>query len=209
MLPILGSCLLWGVCFASYSSFMGHMGRDAAAANSVAAVVRDLLCCLCNGLGNGGGILVGNELGAGRLDTGKLYGDRVTVLAFVCGGVSCALMFACTPLILHVVRLTDNARHLLLQMMIVMSVYMIGRAVNTIVINGIFAAGGDTLFDLYSLLVCMLGIAVPLAAVGTFWLHWPVWVVYACTCLDEVGKIPWVMIHYRKYKWVRNLTRDF
>ena len=209
MLPILGSCLLWGVCFASYSSFMGHMGTDAAAANSVAAVVRDLLCCLCNGLGNGGGILVGNELGAGRLDTGKLYGDRVTVLAFVCGGVSCALMFACTPLILHVVRLTDNARHLLLQMMIVMSVYMIGRAVNTIVINGIFAAGGDTLFDLYSLLVCMLGIAVPLAAVGTFWLHWPVWVVYACTCLDEVGKIPWVMIHYRKYKWVRNLTRDF
>ena len=209
MLPILGSCLLWGVCFASYSAFMGHMGTDAAAANSVAAVVRDLLCCLCNGLGNGGGILVGNELGAGKLDTGKLYGDRVTVLAFVCGGVSCALMFAFTPLILHVVRLTDNAQRLLMQMMLVMAVYMIGRAVNTIVINGIFAAGGDTMFDLYSLLVCMLGIAVPLAAIGTFWLHWPVWVVYACTCLDEVGKIPWVMIHYRKYKWVCNLTRDF
>ena len=209
MLPILSAGLLWGVCFASYSAFMGHMGTDAAAANSVAAVVRDLLCCLCNGLGNGGGILVGNELGAGRLKTGKLYGDWVTVLAFVCGGISSALMFAFTPLILHVVRLTDTARHFLLQMMLVMAVYMIGRAVNTIVINGIFAAGGDTMFDLYSLLVCMLGIAVPLAAIGTFWLHWPVWVVYACTCLDEVGKIPWVMIHYRKYKWVRNLTRAY
>jgi hypothetical protein len=38
--------------------------------------------------------------------------------------------------------------------------------------------------------------------------HWPVLVVYSCTCLDEVGKIPWVMYRFRKYKWVQNLTRD-
>lgn len=33
-------------------------------------------------------------------------------------------------------------------------------------------------------------------------------VVYACTCLDEVGKIPWVMYHYRRYIWVKDLTRE-
>ena len=27
--------------------------------------------------------------------------------------------------------------------------------------------------------------------------------------LDEVGKIPWVILHYRKYKWVKDLTRNF
>ena len=207
MLPILGAGMLWAVGFASYTAFMGHMGADAAAANSVSSVVRDLLCCLCNGLGSGGGILVGNELGAGDLRTGKLYGDRICVLAFLCGLVSCLLMFLFTPLVLGFVKLTADARRYLLQMLVVMAVYMIGRAVNTIVINGIFAAGGDTMFDLYSLIVCMWGAAVPLAAAGTFLLHWPVWVVYACTCLDEVGKIPWVMVHYRKYKWVRDLTR--
>ena len=47
------------------------------------------------------------------------------------------------------------------------------------IINGVLAAGGDTLFDMYSL----------------------------AACVDEVGKIPWVMIHFRKYKWVKNLTR--
>ena len=50
-------------------------------------------------------------------------------------------------------------------------------------------------------------LALPLAALGTFVFHWPVWLVYACTCLDEVGKIPWVMLHFRKYRWVRDLTR--
>ena len=48
--------------------------------------------------------------------------------------------------------------------------------------------------------------AVPLALLGAFVFHWPVLLVYACTCLDEVGKIPWVMAHFRKYKWVKDLT---
>ena len=186
---------------------MGHLGTDATAANSVAAVIRDLVCCLCNGLASGGGIMVGNELGAGDLKKGKLYGDRLAVLAFVTGFLSTGLMLFVTPLILHFVKLTDGAQEYLLGMMLIMAFYMIGRAVNTIIINGIFSAGGDTMFDMYSLLVVMWGIAIPLAAAGTFFLHWPVLVVYACTCLDEVGKIPWVLVHYKKYKWVKDLTR--
>ncbi|MBQ0001246.1 MAG: polysaccharide biosynthesis C-terminal domain-containing protein, partial [Clostridiales bacterium] len=95
--PLLGAGLLWGVGFTSYSAFMGHMGTDAAAANSVTAVVRDLICCACNGLSAGGGILVGNELGAGNLERGKLYGDRVMKLSFVLGVISSLVMFALTP----------------------------------------------------------------------------------------------------------------
>ncbi len=68
--------------------------------------------------------------------------------------------------------------------------------------------GGDTLFDMYSLIVCMWFIAIPLALAGAFWLHWSPLTVYACTCLDEVGKIPWVMARFRKYKWVQDLTRS-
>lgn len=208
LLPLLGAALLWGIGFTSYTAFMGHMGTDAAAANSIASVVRDLVCCMCNGLASGGGILVGNELGAGNLERGKLYGDRLMKMSFLCGFLSTAIMFAVTPLLVNMVKLTDQAQKHLIGMMCIMAVYMIGRTVNTIVINGIFAAGGDTLFDMYSLVVTMWMIAVPLAALGTFVFHWPVEVVYACTCLDEVGKIPWVMYHYRKYKWVKDLTRE-
>lgn len=85
--------------------------------------------------------------------------------------------------------------------------YEIGRAINDVTINGIFGAGGDTLFDMYSLAVCMWCLAIPLAAAGTYYFHWPVVVVYACTCIDEVGKLPWVLHHFRKYKWVKDLTR--
>ena len=205
-LPLLGSSLLWGVGFTSYTAIMGHLGVDAAAANSVAAVVRDLICCACNGIGGAAGIIVGNELGAGKLELGKAYGIKLMKLSYVIGFVSTAVVLAITPLIVRMVILTETAHSYLTGMMCIMAVYMIGRCVNTITINGVLDGGGDTVFDMYSLAVCMWGIAIPLALLGAFVFHWPVLLVYACTCLDEVGKIPWVMMRVRKYKWVRNLT---
>lgn len=207
-LPLLGGSLFWGVGFTSYTAIMGHMGSDAAAANSVSSVVRDMMCCLCNGISSAGGIIVGNELGAGNLEKGRVYGNRLTKLSFLCGFFSMAVILAVTPFVVRFMILTDEARYYLIGMQVIMAVYMIGRCVNTIVINGIFAAGGDTLFDVYSLAVCMWGIAIPLALLGAFVFHWPVLAVYACTCLDEVGKIPWVIVHYRKFKWVKDLTRS-
>ena len=207
-LPVLGSFLLWGIGFTSYTAIMGHLGPDAAAANAVAAVVRDLMCCLCNGIAAGAGILIGNELGAGNLSLGKTYGQKAMILAFLIGGLSTLVILSSIPLVSGCLELTEQAHHYLIGMFVILSVYMIGRCVCTVVINGIFSSGGDTLFDVYSLAVCMWGIALPCAFLGAFFFHLPVLVVYACTCLDEVGKIPWVMLHYRKYKWVRNITRN-
>lgn len=206
-LPLMGGMLCWGIGFTSYTAIMGHMGADAAAANSVAAVVRDLICCMCNGIGSAAGIMVGNKLGAGRLEEGKAYGTELKNISFVIGFLSTALVLAVTPLIVRMVILTDQAQEYLTGMMVIMSVYMIGRCVNTVTINGVLDGGGDTLFDMYSLIVCMWIIAIPLALVGAFVLHWTPLAVYACTCLDEVGKIPWVMKRFRKYKWVQDLTR--
>ena len=206
-LPLMGGSLCWGVGFTSYTAIMGHMGTDAAAANSVSAVARDLICCMCNGIGSAAGIIVGNELGAGRLELGKAYGTKLKNISYVIGFISTALVLAITPFVVRMVLLTDQARGYLTGMMVIMSFYMIGRCVNTVTINGVLDGGGDTLFDMYSLIFCMWCIAIPLALIGAFVLHWSPLAVYACTCLDEVGKIPWVMARFRKYKWVQDLTR--
>lgn len=207
-LPLMGGSLCWGIGFTSYTAIMGHMSADAAAANSVAAVVRDLICCFCNGIGSAAGIIVGNALGSGNLEAGKVYGIRLKNLSYGIGFLSTALVLAVTPLVVRMVLLTDTAQEYLTGMMVIMAFYMIGRCVNTVTINGVLNGGGDTIFDMYSLIVCMWMIAIPLALAGAFVFHWSPLVVYSCTCLDEVGKIPWVMIRFRKYKWVRDLTRQ-
>ena len=206
-LPFLGGYLFWGVGFTSYTAIIGQLGPDAAASNAIAAGVRDLMCCLCNDLCTAGGILIGNELGAGRLEQGRKYGDRLAILSYIIGFFCTFVILAVIPVVKHYMKLTDKAQGYLVGMFVILSIYMIGRCVNTIIINGIFSAGGDTMFDFYSLAVCMWCLAIPCALISAFCLHWHVLIVYSCTCLDEVGKIPWVMHHYRKYKWVKNLTR--
>lgn len=205
--PILGAYMLWGIGFTAYTALMGQLGRDPAAANAIAAVVRDLMCCLCNGIAVGSGIVIGNELGAGNLAKGKRYGQKAMLLSFLIGLISTAVILCSIPIVLHFIKMTDTARAYMVGMFVIMAFYMIGRCVCTVTINGIFSAGGDTMFDPISLAVCMYGIALPCAFLGTFFFHWPVLVIYACTCLDEVGKVPWVIYHFYKYRWVRNITR--
>lgn len=169
--------------------------------------MRDIICCLSAGISSAAGIMVGNELGAGNLKRGKTYGIRLLKLSVVCGVIMTILMAVSAPVILYFVKLTPQAEVYLKQMFVVLALYMIGRSMNEVIINGIFGSGGDTMFDMYSLAVTMWGIAIPLAVAGTYFLNWPVVVVYACTCVDEVGKIPWTLIHFKKYKWVKDLTR--
>ncbi len=206
--PIMASYIIWGVGFTSYTAIVGHLNSDAAAANSIAAVVRDLLCCICNGFSCAAGIVIGNELGAGQLKQAKHHGDKLMLFSFLSGFFCTIVMISTIPAVLSYMKLSDRAQGYLVGMFIIMAIYMIGRTVNTIMENGVFSAGGDTLFDTYSLIVSMWCIALPCAYMAAFWLKFPVLVVYACTCLDEVGKLPWMIHHYLKYKWVKNLTRS-
>ena len=52
----------------------------------------------------------------------------------------------------------------------------------------------------------MWGFVVPLGALAAFVFKLPVLAVFFLLNLDEIVKLPVVYIHYKKYKWVRNLT---
>ena len=127
--------------------------------------------------------------------------------SLIIGFFSTLVILSVIPLVSHFVKLTDQAHTYMIGMFIILSVYMIGRCVCTVVINGVFYSGGDAKFDLYSLIVCMWMVALPCAFAGAFYFHLPVLLVYGCTCIDEVGKVPWVIYHFKKYKWVKNITR--
>lgn len=207
--PVLANELVWGCGFTMFSVIMGHLGSDAVAANSIANIVKNLVACLCLGIGSGSGILVGNELGAGALERAKEYGGRLCRLAVLAGAASGALLILCSPLILMASgNLSPQARGYLQGMLIMCSYYMIGKSVNSTAIAGIFCAGGDTRFGFLCDLITMWVIIVPLGIVAAFVLKLPVPAVYFLLNLDEFVKLPAVYRHYKKYDWVKNLTRD-
>lgn len=205
-LPVLGNEIVWGIGFTMYSVIMGHLGTDAVAANSIANIIKNLIVCFCIGLGSGGGIVVGNELGAGRLDAAKGYGSKLCHLAVIFGIASGVVMFLLSPIILKFNNLSDSANHYLKWMIVMCSVYMVGKSVNTTTIGGIFCAGGDSRFGFLCDAVTMWCITVPLGLIAAFVWKLPVLVVYLIINFDEMIKLPAVYKHYKKYLWVKDLT---
>ena len=204
--PVLGNEIVWGCGFTMYSVIMGHLGNDAVAANSIANIVKNLVACFCLGLGSGGGIIVGNELGAGNLDTAKIYGTKLCVMSVVCGILSGLLLLALSPFILSVTNLSEQATEYLKWMLVMCSYYLIGKSVNGTTIAGIFCAGGDSRFGFLCDAITMWCIIVPLALIAAFIIKVPVLMVYFIVNLDEIVKLPAVYRHYKKYHWIKDLT---
>lgn len=208
-LPMLLNNLSWGFGFTMTSVIMGHLGSDAVAASAMAQIVRNVAECVCSGIAAGAGILVGNELGAGHLEQARRYGGKLCRLSIVAGAISGGVILCFSPLILRYAgSLSSQAHSYLRFMLIVCSYYLIGRSLNSTIINGIFSAGGDTVFGLKCDTINMWLVIVPMGLLAAFVLKLSVPVVYFLLNLDEFTKIPAEWLHYRKYKWVRNLTVD-
>ena len=206
--PVMANELVWGCGFTMFTVIMGHLGSDAVAANSYANIVKNLISCFCLGIGAGSGIIIGNELGNGELELARSDGNRLIRLAIISGAASGAVILCLTPFILgHVGNLTETSHDDLRVMLLICSYYMIGKAINSTTVGGIFCAGGDTKFGFLCDTVTMWAVIIPAGLVAAFVLHLPVLAVYFILNLDEFVKLPAVFHNYRKYKWVRNLTR--
>ncbi len=128
------------------------------------------------------------------------------VLSVLCGVASGIVLLALSPLILAVTDLSVTANAYLKWMLVMCSCYMVGKSVNGTTIAGIFCAGGDSRFGFLCDTVTMWCITVPLGFLTAFMLKLPVLAVYFIVNLDELVKLPAVYRHYKKYKWVKDLT---
>lgn len=207
--PLLANMVAWGGAMTAYSAILGHLGTDAVAAHSIGNIVKNCIDCVGGGVGIGASIILGNQMGRGELEEAKRDGARFLRISLVIGTVAGLVILAGTPLILKAAyTLSPQAKHYLKYMLFMCAYYMIGRTLNTMLINGIFTAGGDTRFGFWCDLINLWVVIIPAALIAAFLLKAPVLVVYFILYLDEFTKIPAEIIHYKKYKWVKNITRE-
>ncbi|MDE7248587.1 MAG: MATE family efflux transporter [Lachnospiraceae bacterium] len=207
-LPALGNDVSWSVAFSMYSVILGHLGTDAVAANSLVVVVRNLGTVLCFGTASAGGILLGNVMGEGNMERAKEYASKLLKLTVITGAIGGIVILIATPFVLCFASLTKTAMYYLKYMLLINSYYVMGAAVNTTLIAGVFRSGGDTRFGLICDTVDMWCYAVPLGFIAAFVLKLPVLIVYFLLCTDEFVKWPWVIKRYRSGIWLKNITRD-
>lgn len=146
---------------------------------------------------------------SGKLKQDREYGNRLFRLAVFTGAVSGLILLAVSPVLnIFTGSLSVQAHSYLKNMMYICTYYMVGKSVNATVIAGIFCAGGDTKFGLKCDAVTMWVVLIPAGMLAAFVFKLPVMAVYFIISMDEVIKVPAVYAHYKKYRWVRNLTEN-
>lgn len=206
MLPVILNELLWSLGITTYIAIYGRMGTSAIAAMNIISTIEQVGFVIFIGISNATSILVGNRIGAGQEDEAYLYAGRSLILGTLGGvimGVIVALVKAPVLTLYNISpEVTQNASRIL----IVISIFMWLRINNMTIVVGILRAGGDTKFSLFldGFIIWIVG--VPLAALGAFVFHLPVYFVYLCAMSEEVTKWVLGLYRYRSRKWINNLA---
>ena len=162
-LPMLGSSLAWGFGFSMHSLIMGHLGSDATAAASIASVAQELITCVCKGISVGAGIMVGKLLGQNLFDKAKEYGKKFCHISIWAGIIHMALLCILGPIVAEFFVLSETAKHYLVIMLVFSAFYVFAYSINTVIVCGIFPAGGDAGYDALSVFFASWCFALPLA----------------------------------------------
>ncbi len=206
-IPAMGNDIVWGLAFSTYSVILGHISSDIVAANSITTVVRSLGTVVCFGVASAGGIILGKALGENQLEKAALYGKRLVGLAMLTALFGGGVVLLVRPFLLAWMNITPVVHDYLSIMLLITAYYIMGQSVNTMIVCGVFRAGGDTRFGLYCDIVAMWIYAVPIGFIAAFVLELPPLWVYFILCLDEFVKMPVIIARYRQKKWVKNITR--
>ena len=205
--PVILNEVLWGVGYSANTAIMGRLGSSATAANSVAQVIRQLSMVVGFGVSNATAIMIGKAIGEKRKDVAESYAKKLVRLSFVCGIAGSILVLAIRPLIVTMLGFTGQTAMYLMNFLLVMSYYVIGQALNSTFVVGIFRSGGDTRFGMILDMTTMWCCSIFLGALAAFVFKLPVTVVYIILLSDEIIKLPFCFMRYRQKKWLKDVTR--
>lgn len=202
------NAILWAVSVPMQTAILGHLSSDAIAANSVATTFYQYLKVVIQAMASASGVMVGAAVGSGQLKRIKEEARTLSLIDFLIGLVLALLLFLLRIPLLSMYNLTDTAMKMSNDLIILMSIIMIGMSYQMPVSTGIIRGGGDTKFVLRMNTISVWAIVMPLSFMSAFWWKWPVvWVVLMIQS-DQIFKAIPVFLRFRSYKWIKKLTRD-
>lgn len=206
--PVIANEFIWGLGTTLYSLAYGRMGNDAVAAITIATTIQDIVTVLFQGLSAATAVIMGNEMGAGKLKRAERYAKNFLILQFIVTILGALFCVAIRWQIIGVYNITPEIAESVSRCIIVFALFMPFKMFNYVMVVGILRSGGDTKMCL--LLDCsgVWMIGVPMAFLGGLFFGFTIHIVYAMVMLEEVYKAVFGYWRYRQKKWLRNLAAE-
>lgn len=204
--PVIINEVMWGFGATSLSMIVGKMGTEVVTAGSICSTMDQFVAVFMFGFASASSVMVGNAIGAQEYDKVHDMVKIFRIISLVIGLGAASIMFISRPVVLSIFNVSDLAKLYANQIMLVGCVVQLFRSLNMIGMIGILRGGGDSRFVLFTDLIFLWSVAVPLGALAGLVWCWPVPLVYAVLRLDEPLKFIIGNIRLNSKKWIRNVT---
>lgn len=206
--PVIANEFMWGLGVTIYSLAYGRMGDNAVAAITIATTIQDIVFVLFQGLSAATSVILGNEMGAGKLDKAERYATYFFRLVFILSAISMVIILMIRGPILSIYKISPEVERAAANCLMSFILFLPAKMFNLICIVGVLRSGGDTKVCLFLDTSGVWIIGVPLAFIGGLLFRFPIHIVYGMVMLEEVYKSVLGYIRYRQKKWLRNLAAE-
>jgi MATE family, multidrug efflux pump len=207
VLPVILNELFWSLGITAYSVVYAHIGTSSIAAMNIVGTVENIAFVPFLGLSSAIAIMTGNMIGAGEKDRAYLNVGRTLALTILLGLGVGGIAISSRGSVLSLYNISSEVIYAADRALIIMGCWMVVRPLNMIIVVGMLRSGGDTRFSLFldGMIIWILG--VPMAILGGFILHLPVYWVYLFVMSEELTKCIIGLRRYFSRKWIHDLTQ--
>jgi putative efflux protein, MATE family len=206
--PVIVNEFMWGLGVTMYSLVYGRMGNAATAAITMTNTVEQMGMVFLFGVSNAAAVILGNELGADELKKAEEHAKNYLIMLFILSLGIGLMIFLLRDVIISVFPASELVQYYMRWSIAVFSLYLPIRAVDTLIIVAILRSGGDTKAALFLDVSGVWLIGIPMALLGGFVLHLPIYCVYAMVMTEEIYKTIFGFMRYRKKKWLKNIVSE-
>ncbi len=207
VLPVAINEILWSLGITAYSAIYAHISTQSIAAMNIVSTFSDMAMVIFIGLANACAILVGNLIGSGQDQKAYRYSGRTLILGVIGALLVGGIVLLASPFFLSFYKVTPQVIEYAQKAMFVLSGMLWLRMTNLVLFIGIFRAGGDTRYALILDGIIIWVVGVPLAFLGAFVFHLPVYLVYLLVMTEELVKAALGLRRYFSRRWIHHLEQ--
>jgi len=206
--PVIASGASWGIGVSMQLAILGRLGESVIAANSITAVVYQVVAVYAFGSCTSSSVMMGNLVGAGKTHLVRPYTRTFQLLFIINGLFTGLLLFLLRDFILGLYILTPDTRAIARSFITLLSFTVIFSAYEFPVQSGIILGGGNTRYAFIVDTLFIWLVTLPFSALSAFVWKFPPIVTFMFLKSDQILKCIPNSIVVNRYRWVRSLTRD-
>lgn len=204
-IPVIINESAWATGVSVYFIAYGFLGTAAIAAAQVSLTISDLIWAFLIGMGNATAVILGNEMGAGKLDSAFTIAKKLLKFEFISSLFLAAIYTAIGYGIVGWFGLTESTLELAIKCIFVNAAFIPIRLLGFVYIVGILRSGGDTKFCMFLDIGMVWFMGIPLAFISVLVFKLPIYWAMCIVLTEEIVKVIIASRRFKSKKWINNL----